>query len=60
MLLLLLLLVLLGRLRQVLPDQRLGYNQDHERQNENEKEPALGARILLRIFIVGQSFLRTV
>jgi hypothetical protein len=43
--------------RHVFLEQRLGGNEDNERQNEDEEKPALGAWFLLRILKVGQSFL---
>ncbi len=43
-------------LREEFFQQRLEDNQDHERQNKNEEETALGAGFLLRIFVFGQMF----
>jgi hypothetical protein len=43
--------------RHVFLEQRLGDDEDNERQNEDKEEPALGTGFLLRILIVGQSFL---
>jgi hypothetical protein len=46
-----------GLLRHVFLEQRLEDNEDHERQNKDEKETALGAGFLLRILKVGQSLI---
>jgi len=45
----------LGRRWRVLLEQRLGYDEDDERKNNDDEEPALGAGLLLRILIFGQS-----
>jgi len=45
-----------GRLWQIFFEQRLEGQDDHEGQNEDEKEAALGAGFLLRILKVWQGF----
>jgi len=42
-------------LREILLEQRLKGQNDNERQDENEKKPAFGARFLVRILKVSQS-----
>lgn len=45
------------RLRPIFLQQRFKENQNDERQQEHEQQPALGPWFLLRILIFGQSLL---